>query len=145
MMAARNAMANHFNDLFRSVFTSHARKRNATNKTPWAHPKIVTAIGCLKIYFNGIAMPNRTRNEIPSAIPVLRSHDNCLFIRTYYALKIKDCKLSIYSLFMLIENALAGLSLISRLSSSLLKPFDTNTGYSCLKIFVYDFTAWVCF
>lgn len=89
MMAARNAIANHFNDLFKSVFTSHARKRNATNRIPWAQPKTVTAIGCLKRYFSGIAMPNNTKKEIPSAIPVLRSHDNFLFILSYYTLKSK--------------------------------------------------------
>lgn len=83
-MEARKASANHFPLLLRSVFTSQARKRKATNKIPCAQPTIVTAIGCFNKYFNGIAMPSNSKKEIPSAMPVLRSHESFLFILIIY-------------------------------------------------------------
>src|SRR4026208_158572 len=87
-MAARNASPNHFQLLLRSVFTSQARKRKATNRIPCAQPTIVTAIGCFNKYFNGIAMPSNSKKEIPSAMPAFRSHESFLFIviNYYYSL-----------------------------------------------------------
>src|SRR5687767_1112510 len=82
-MDAIKAIANHFNGLFRSVLYSQARKRKATNKTPCIQPTIVTAIGCFKTYFSGMAMQSNTKNEIPSAIPVFRSQLSFLFMRFY--------------------------------------------------------------
>src|SRR5688572_4594845 len=79
-MDAINAIANHFNGLFRSVLYSQARKRKATNKTPCIQPTIVTAIGSFKTYFSGMAMQSNTKNEIPSAIPVFRSQLSFLFM-----------------------------------------------------------------
>lgn len=107
-------------------------------------------------------MQSNTKKDIPSAIPILLSQLNFVIIVFY--LPIKGCKLSnvtgeiyltkvrsqikhkpravahlavsIHNFLMLIENAFAGLLLIMRSSSSLLKPFDTNAGYNCLKIFV---------
>src|SRR5688572_177834 len=79
-MDAINAIANHFNDLLRSVLYSQARKRKATNKTPCIQPTIVTAIGCFKTYFTGMAMQSNTKNEMPSAIPVFRSQLSFLFM-----------------------------------------------------------------
>ena len=57
---------------FRSVvFTTKERNKNATNKTPWAQPTILTASGKPAKYFSGIAINNNTKNEIPSAIAIL--------------------------------------------------------------------------
>ncbi len=45
---------------------------NATNRNPCKPPTIVTAIGKSKKYFNGIAISNKTKYEIPSKIPEKR-------------------------------------------------------------------------
>lgn len=53
------------------VCTSDTQK--ITNRIPCAIPAMRTASGSPAIYFNGIAMNNRTRNEIPSIRATVRN------------------------------------------------------------------------
>ncbi len=53
-----------------------SRTTNATyrtNKTPCNIPITETAIGISNIYFNGIAIPNRSKKDIPSKYPIIRN------------------------------------------------------------------------
>jgi len=57
-------------------FTSQASTINVMNNKPCMLPAMVTATGIFAKYFSGMAMPNKTRNEIPSAIAAILNQWN---------------------------------------------------------------------
>lgn len=66
-MDARNNKAPFLNFHLISIITINRRMQYVTNKTPWIIPAIFTASGIFQMYLRGIAIPKRSKNEIPSA------------------------------------------------------------------------------
>jgi len=66
-MDAINDFNNQPQSFLYSLFVSQDITTNAINKSPCNPPTMVTAMGQSAMYFNGIAMNNKTKNETPSA------------------------------------------------------------------------------
>jgi hypothetical protein len=60
---------------------------NNIKSTPWAIPKIFTALGWFQKYFKGTATPNNIKKETPSARAVYRNNLNvfiwCCFFQVF--------------------------------------------------------------
>ena len=73
-MAATKALANQVKFLFNAFFTSNPRARNDTNSIPCIQPHTLTASGIPAAYLSGIAIPNNTKKEMPSAMATILNH-----------------------------------------------------------------------
>ena len=70
-MAATKAFTNQPKFFLQIPITSKAKYKNVINKAPCIQPVTFTASGILKKYLSGMAINNKTKKEIPSAMPII--------------------------------------------------------------------------